>query len=141
QACGVEEVRTPNHLGDPLLGIIHDNGQMVTGRRLLPCQNGIAPHCRECSDDSGFRGRAFAKLRPGQLTRAGDLLIDVQPERERRSGLDEPSALTWRRLAGVTRIEGRTVGIARPGSRSLPLPDQLGDLGATLETRIDQAET
>src|SRR6266404_2728808 len=60
------------------------------------------------------------------------------PQRAGGIRFKQPRALIGRKQLRRAGIKRRTVGIARPSGVRLPLPHQPSNLGAALETRIDQ---
>ena len=88
-----EQVSTAHDIGDALQGVIDDDGEMVTRRRIFARQNDIAPHLRRRGDEPALPCWPRAGLRPGQHPGAGYRAIHGEAERIGLAGLAAALAL------------------------------------------------
>lgn len=116
-------------MGDPLQGIVMDNGEMIAGGDFLAREHDIAPGggislyalCGAAADFLPDHGFADFSYGTGH----------IEPPRHRAT-LHAPVAAR----AGVNR---RTIGIARPWGINLPRCNRSGNIAARTPARIDQA--
>ena len=133
-----EQVLAPHHLGHALQGVVDHHREVIAGRRLLARQDDVAPGLRPGGHRAGLAIGTFAVLDPAEIAGARAGRRHVEPQRVRRARFEQPRALVRRQRFRRAGIERRAVGIARPRRLRLALRHQFCDLGAALETRIDQ---
>src|SRR5262249_25229113 len=110
----------------------------IAGRDLFARQNDVTPDDRICNDRSGFPTGSFAGFLPGQRPDLLECGLHVQSQSIGLSRFYASLAFVERKALCVTRIERRSVRIARPERLPITIGNLSRDLGATLKTRIDK---
>src|SRR4051795_3027023 len=111
---GVEQVLAPHDLADVLERIVDNDGQMVTGRRLLAGHNDIAPGFWPRRNDTTLTIGPLAQFVPAQAGGAAAGSRHIEPKRIRRTGVDEAVALVGGARAGGAGGKGGAGRVAGP---------------------------
>ena len=133
-----EQVLAPHHLRHALPRVVDDHREVIAGRRFLARDDDVAPRFGPGGDRPPFALRAFAALAPAQFAGARACGRHIEPQRVRNARSKQPRTLAGRKQSRRSGIVRHTVGVARPWRLGFPLPDQARNLGAALETRVDQ---
>src|SRR6266403_5818582 len=134
-----EQVLTPHHLRHPLLDGYGDHREVIAGWRFLAREDDVAPRFRPGRYRAGLAVGTFAVLTPAEIAGARAGRGHVEPQRVRRVRFEQSRALIGRKQFCRAGIERRPVGVARPAAARLAPRYEFCNLGAGLETRIDEA--